>query len=161
MSDRSRQLLDAHTATHLAVIALAEAFVAALTALELDEVIEAWRRFRSGFDAHVAAEEAVIFPLAGGVPLPAKGDLAMLARDHALLRETIVGLEGLMGELAESPSEARRLMLVRHLDLPARLLRTLDHHLDREDQLFYPRVAEALDDAGRQRAIAALLGTAG
>jgi len=148
-------LTEAHARAHGAVIEACVAAIAALTTLDLAAAGVAWRAFLARFEAHARIEEEDVFPACAEVSLAPKGDLVMLARDHALLRHAIGELEALREALADAAPEARRGLLARHPDPLVRLLRALEHHLEREHRLFYPIVARALG-AERARAFAAL-----
>ncbi|MCC6624166.1 MAG: hypothetical protein IT385_23145 [Deltaproteobacteria bacterium] len=133
-----------HARAHEAVIEACLAFAEALTTLDLARARAAWEAFLARFGAHADVEEGLVFPAATGLELPPKADLAMLARDHALLRQVISDLAALLDLLDATRPEARRALLVRHLDPVVRLHRALEHHGEREDRLFYPRAAALL-----------------
>ncbi len=154
--DADTDLCTLHARLHAAVIGDYLVFAATLTTLDLAAAGADWRYFRARFDAHAHAEENVVFPACAGLALPPKSDLAMLARDHALLRQTIDDIDALMVELDAVDVDSRRALLVRHLDPLVRMHRTLEHHGEREDHLFYPRAQAELDAPTRERLVIAL-----
>lgn len=133
-----------HARRHAEVIAACLDFTEALTTLDMARSRAAWSAFLARFEAHARVEEGSIFPACAALALPPKADLAMLARDHALLGQTIDDIDALLDALDTLDAAARRAWLVRHLDPLVRLHRTLEHHGEREDRLFYPLAAAAL-----------------
>jgi hypothetical protein len=140
-----------HARLHAALIDRFVRFIATLTALDLPATLRDWHAFLDAFHAHVHAEEGTIFPACAHLPLPPKASLTLLDHDHALITQTIHRIDALLTSLSATPPSEQRMLLARNLDPLVRLLRALEHHGQREDELFYPAAAQHLPPDQLQR----------
>lgn len=116
-------------------------FLERVTALELDAAEEAFASFRQLLEAHLRAEEEVVWPIVERLhaahgnasdPLPKH-----LQGDHTILERSVRKVEAALTRLGSADDRSRRDMVL-ELDTFLLLRRVLEHHDAREARLAYP-----------------------
>jgi hemerythrin-like domain-containing protein len=120
-----------------------------------DEVREAARRLRRYFTLalplHEADEEKTLAPRLRGLDGTLAGELEAMEREHATLDALLAGLLPHWRTLEDTPAERRALLGVLAAGRP--LAELFETHLEVEELLLFPRIAELGTDARAEMAV--------
>lgn len=125
---------------HESLAANYNAFLAALTALELARAEQAWHEFRVSLNAHLAFEDEHITPRCESLPDNAQ---TLITADHTILTRLSARIDTALADL--QASDTPRTTLVDQLDGYLKLRNVLTHHDLRETEQIYPTLVAQLD----------------
>jgi hemerythrin-like domain-containing protein len=133
-------LSDANKRWHDVLDTSYQAFLEALTALDLTLADDHWHSFKRSLSEHIEFEETHIEPLAKKWE---NNTLKLIQSDHLILKRLMPKLDRALAEIQKAGQP--RTMLVQQLNNFIKMRNVLEHHDLREMEVLYPLLDAELE----------------